>query len=225
MTKFKAQVFAVFIYGRVKYVCLCTARVCICIRVWRAWRVSMGLQLPPNLPTAHKGKSISYDPRSALAEMGILRTRGNRFPSPRRTRFGQARISASVLHFGGGGGRVKGGGRFNTGKHEGSESRTGIPGFGVSFGAEWQFEPLRPRGGGGRPSSAQRCNAGCGISALGGGGERPLPPRCPLRTHSSFPAPVQNTSPRSLLFARRRTAFCSKIYIYIHTHISQIKLN
>lgn len=126
---------------------------------------------------------------------------------------------------GGGGRRVKGGWRFNTGKHEGSESRTGIPGFGVSFGAERQFEPLRPRGGGGRPSSAQRCNAGCGISALGGGGERPLPPRCPLRTHSSFPAPVQNTSPRSLLFARRRTAFCSKIYIYIHTHISQIKLN
>lgn len=31
MTKFKAQVFAVFIYGRVKYVCLYTARVCVCM--------------------------------------------------------------------------------------------------------------------------------------------------------------------------------------------------
>ncbi|XP_010725428.1 homeobox protein Hox-D10 [Meleagris gallopavo] len=51
----------------------------------------MGLQSPPNLPrrarTAHKGKSVSYDPCSALAEMGIRRTRRNRFPSPRRTSF------------------------------------------------------------------------------------------------------------------------------------------
>lgn len=29
MTKFKAQVFAVFIYGRVKYVCLCEVSVCV----------------------------------------------------------------------------------------------------------------------------------------------------------------------------------------------------
>lgn len=65
MTKFKAQVFAVFIYVRVKYVCLCKVYVCISIRVCRVRRVSMGLQLPPNLPicapTAHTDESISYN--------------------------------------------------------------------------------------------------------------------------------------------------------------------
>ena len=164
------------------------------------------LRIYPDVPARLIKANLSYDPPSALAETGIGRTRANRFPSPRRNQLwpgADFSICASFCFLG----WVWGGGGGDRGKHEGSKSRTRAPkaargcsDLGFHLGPNCGLSPRGPGEAEAAPPPRKAAPRGAEFPRS----EVEVSGRSPrfafLQTHSSFPAAMQNTSPRSFFF-------------------------